>query len=93
MPLTRSIPPSRGVTPTVLPAVRVASVLHRGRYEGLPASEAALERWTRDAGLRVAGPVRTLYVQFGAEAELRVPARYLVERAADLVTELQLPVE
>ena len=68
------------------------SVLHRGRYEGLPAAEAALERWTRDAGLRAAGPVRTLYVQFGAEAELRVPPRYLVDRAADLVTELQLPV-
>ena len=73
VPLTRPIPPGGGVTPTVLPAVRVASVLHRGRYEGLPAAEAALERWTRDAGLRVAGPVRTLYVQFGAEAELRVP--------------------
>ena len=68
------------------------SVLHRGRYDGLAAAEASLMRWTREAGLRTAGPIRTLYVQFGAEAELRVPARYLVDRAADLVTELQLPV-
>ena len=92
VPLTRPIRPGGDVTTTVLPAVRVASVLHRGRYEGLAAAEASLVRWTREAGLRTAGPVRTLYVQFGAEAELRVPARYLVDRAADLVTELQLPV-
>ena len=92
VPLTRPIPPGGDVTTALLPAVRVASVLHRGRYEGLAATEAALAGWTRDAGLRTAGPVRTLYVQFGAEAELRVPARYLVDRAADLVTELQLPV-
>ena len=92
VPLTRPIPPGGEVTPAVLPAVRVASVLHRGRYEGLAAAEASLAGWTRDAGLATAGPVRTLYVQFGAEAELRVPARYLVDSAADLVTELQLPV-
>ena len=92
VPLTRPIPPGAGVTSAVLPAVRVASVLHRGRYEGLAAAEASLASWTREAGLRTAGPARTLYVQFGAEAELRVPARYLVDRAADLVTELQLPV-
>jgi hypothetical protein len=67
-------------------------VIHRGAYEGLPAAEAALRRWATGAGLRGAGPLRTLYVQFGAEAELRVPRRYLVERTADLVTELQLPV-
>jgi DNA-binding transcriptional MerR regulator len=92
VPLIRPIPPGGAVTPAVLPAVRVASILHRGRYEGLAAAEALLATWTREAGLTTAGPVRTLYVQFGAEAELRVPARYLVDRAADLVTELQLPV-
>jgi DNA-binding transcriptional MerR regulator len=92
VPLTRPIPAGGEVTPAVLPAVRVASVLHRGRYEGLASAEASLARWTREAGLRTVGPARTLYVQFGAEAELRVPARYLVDRAADLVTELQLPV-
>ena len=92
VPLTRPIPADGEVTAAVLPAVRVASVLHRGPYEGLPAAVASLAGWTHEAGLQTAGPVRTLYVQFGAEAELRVPARYLVDRAADLVTELQLPV-
>ena len=92
VPLTRPLPAGSGIATAVLPVVRVASVLHRGRYEGLADAEASLVRWTEAAGLGQAGPIRTLYVQFGAEAELRVPARYLVERAADLVTELQLPV-
>lgn len=39
------------------------------------------------------GPLRVLYLQFGAERELRVPPRYVVERSNDLVTELRLPVE
>jgi len=33
------------------------------------------------------------YLQFGAEADLRLPSAYLVERSADLVTELQVPIE
>ena len=32
------------------------------------------------------------YLQFGADAALRVPRAWLVDRAADLVTELQQPV-
>jgi hypothetical protein len=36
--------------------------------------------------------MRILYLQFGAEPELRVPRGYVVERDADFVTELQLPV-
>ncbi|CAN5287424.1 hypothetical protein BH23CHL9_BH23CHL9_14070 [soil metagenome] len=37
--------------------------------------------------------MRTLYLQFGAQPELRVPPGYVVERSDDFVTELQLPVE
>jgi hypothetical protein len=33
-----------------------------------------------------------LYLQFGGEPELELPADYLVDRSADFVTELQLPV-
>ena len=36
--------------------------------------------------------MRTLYLQFGAEPDLRLPAGYVVARSADFVTELQLPV-
>jgi hypothetical protein len=33
-----------------------------------------------------------LYLQFGADADLKLPRGWVVERAADLVTELQLPI-
>jgi hypothetical protein len=56
-------------------------------------TQAALGRWIGAAGLYPAGPTRVLYLQFGAEADLRLPAAYLVERSADLVTELQVPIE
>jgi hypothetical protein len=71
----------------------MASVLHRGSYAGLASARAALDRWIDAAGLTPAGPLRVLYLQFGAEPELRVPRAYLVERDADFVTELQQPVE
>ncbi len=54
--------------------------------------QAQLEGWVAAAGLAPSGTLRILYLQFGAEAELRVTAGYVVERAADFVTELQLPV-
>ncbi len=75
-----------------LPAVRVASVIHRGGYSGVAEARRALESWVAAAGLTSTGPMRTLYLQFGAEPELRVPPGYVVERAIDFVTELQLPV-
>jgi DNA-binding transcriptional MerR regulator len=93
VPVTRPVAARGAIEPVTLPAATVASLVHRGAYGALPAAEAALERWVRSAGYRRTGPLRILYLQFGAEAELRVPRRYLVERAADLVTELQLPVE
>lgn len=76
-----------------LPACRAASVIHRGPYDGVAHARRALEDWVAAAGLTTAGPMRTLYLQFGAEPELRVPRGYVVERDADFVTELQLPVE
>ena len=39
------------------------------------------------------GPLRTIYLQFGADADLRLPPGWMVERDADFVTELQQPVE
>lgn len=92
VPLTRAVPVSDGIATVTLPAIRAATLLHRGGYDGLDGAERTLRDWVTAAGLRPAGPIRTLYVQFGAEAELRVPRRYVVGRTSDLVTELQLPV-
>jgi hypothetical protein len=45
------------------------------------------------AGPATAGPMRTLYLQFGAEPELRLPPGWVVERDEQHVTELQQPIE
>ena len=92
VPVTGPVPTMARINVHVLPAVQAATVVHRGDYDGLGAARGGLERWVTAAGLRQVAPLRILYLQFGAEAELRVPPRYLVDRAADLVTELQLPV-
>ena len=75
-----------------LRAERAATVIHQGSYATLPGTRRALERWVEAAGFEPSGPLRVLYLQFGGEPELELPADYLVDRSADFVTELQLPV-
>lgn len=75
-----------------LAACRAATVIVRGPYELVREGRGALERWVEAAGLRPVGALRIIYLQFGAEPELRLPRGYVVERATDLVTEVQLPV-
>jgi effector-binding domain-containing protein len=92
VPVTGPIPASGPIGYRRLPACRAASVIHRGGYGGLGRARAALVRWVASAGLVPAGPLRILYLQFGAEPELRVPRAYVVDRDADFVTELQQPI-
>jgi DNA-binding transcriptional MerR regulator len=92
VPVTGPVPNSERIEYRRLAACRAASVIHAGSYDGLGAARRALERWVAQSGLRADGPMRILYLQFGAEPELRVPRGYVVERDADLLTELQLPV-
>jgi DNA-binding transcriptional MerR regulator len=92
VPVTGPVPATDRIDYRRLPACRVASVIHRGAYDGVAAARATLERWVSAAGLTSSGPMRTLYLAFGAEPELRVPPGWVVERDADFVTELQLPV-
>jgi DNA-binding transcriptional MerR regulator len=92
VPVTGPIPETERITYRRLPAVRAASVIHRGGYGGVAAARSALLRWVEASGLAPAGPMRTLYLQFGADASLRLPPEWVVERSEDLVTELQQPV-
>ena len=78
------------------PAGHARRVRHppRADYRRRRRRRATLARWVDAADLAPSGPMRTLYLQFGAEPELRLPPGWVVEpRRADLVTELQLPVE
>jgi DNA-binding transcriptional MerR regulator len=92
VPILRPIRPNERIASGRLPACHAATVIQRGPYDGIAAARRALEAWIAAAGLVAAGPLRIIYLQFGAEPELRVPRGYVVDSAADLVTELQLPV-
>ena len=92
VPVRGPLAPTDRVGYRRLPAARMATIIHRGSYGSLPATRATLERWVSAAGMAADGPLRILYLQFGAEPELGLPRDYLVDRDADFVTELQLPV-
>ena len=92
VPIRGPLPPHEPIVVTRLPAMRVASIIHRGPYAGLAAAGDALDAWIAASGWRPDGQRIVRYLQFGADAVLRVPTAWLVERSADLVTELQQPV-
>ncbi len=92
VPVTGPFPETEEISYQRLPAVRVASVIHRGPYESIAPTRRVLVDWVGAARLEIAGPMRTIYLAFGAEPELRVPPGYVVQRDEDFVTELQLPV-
>jgi DNA-binding transcriptional MerR regulator len=92
VPIRGSLAPAPPIAVTRLPALRVASIIHRGPYAGLAAAADTLDAWVAASGWGPSGPRVIRYLQFGADASLRVPRHWLVERSADLVTELQQPV-
>ena len=92
VPLSGSIVGTDRIRQDRLPACRAATVIRRGPYDQIAAARTELDRWIVDAGLRAEGPLRIVYLQFGAEPRLRLPAGYVVESAAQYVTELQQPV-
>lgn len=93
IPIIRRFEPHGRIGVRALPACRVASAIHRGSYDGLGRVQAALERWVGASGHAATGQLRILYLLFGAEPELRVPAAYLVQQSADFITELQLELD
>lgn len=92
VPVTGPIPSTDGIAYRRLPPARVASILHRGPYDGIAGARRTLERWAAAAAMTPDGPLRVLYLQFGAEPDLRLPAGYVVAHSKEFVTELQLPV-
>ena len=92
VPLTGPVAPRGRIGSRRLPAVRAVTIIQRGPYDRLASARRTLEEYLARTRLRGAGPLRVLYLQFGAEAELALPPGYVVERAADYLTELQLPL-
>jgi DNA-binding transcriptional MerR regulator len=84
--------PAAGLETRRLPSIRAATALHRGSYGTIDRTRRELDTWIDATGLSADSPSRIVYLQFGAESELRVPAPFLVDRSADLLTELQVPI-
>ena len=93
VPVSRPVPTTDSIECRRLPAIRAATIIVRGGYDRLGDGRTALEGWVGAAGLRAAGPLRIVYLQYGAAPDLRIPSGYVVLDAADYVTELQLPVD
>lgn len=92
VPIRRAVAATERIQTRRLPGCQAATLLHRGDYDTLPTAMATLRAWAAAAGYGPTGPMRTLYLQFGAEPELRLPRGWVVDRATEFVTELQLPV-
>jgi predicted transcriptional regulator YdeE len=84
LPLERRLRGNARVQVHELPgSARVASVVHQGRYDRIPAAYGALIAWAQAGGYRPAGPNREVYLQgYAPDSD---PSSY--------VTELQLPVQ
>lgn len=82
--LQQRVPEGGRVQVHELPAARVASVVHRGGYQGLTQAYEAVMGWLETNGYRVVGPNRELY--------LETPEPMKPENEAN-VTEIQFPVE
>lgn len=92
VPVSRGAAGMEGVR-AVEEVPRAQCIRFAGEYSQAPLLfDAALERMQR-AGTRIAGPVREVYLRFGAEQRgYRLPRRMLAERADEFRTELQIPV-
>jgi effector-binding domain-containing protein len=73
----------------------MACVVYTGDYDKTPEVLNALLMWLAVHDYRIAGPVREVYLRFGADnaESLRLPTAFLAEDPKLFVTELQLPVE
>ncbi len=92
VPVTGAVPATEEIEYRRLPAARMATVIHRGSYAGIARVRSSLDAWLQASGLSATGPMRTLYLQFGADPSLRLPAGWTVDRAEQFVTELQAPI-
>lgn len=78
-----------------LPAVPAAAcVVYAGSYDQWGDILRGLLGWLQARRLAPGGPIREVFLQFGVRDHegSRIPHAYLVEKPADLLTEMQIPV-
>lgn len=76
-----------------LPVENMACVVHTGSYAALYQAYNALLHWIEANHYRMLGPIREVYLRYGAELPFEIPSTYLEDDSNQFVTELQLAVQ
>lgn len=92
VPLTRPIPGTDRVSVRNIPSATMACVVYAGSYEKSAEVLHTLLVWIQTHHYTIAGPMREVYLRFGADEGLRLPEAFLTESPQLYVTELQLPI-
>jgi DNA-binding transcriptional MerR regulator len=94
VPLTYAIPENELIRVRQLPRLtNVACVVHVGEYADIYQAYNALLAWIGANGYRMMGPIREVYLRYGADSlNFELPSTYLANDKHEYVTELQLSV-
>ncbi len=95
VPSQYSIPDGDVIRVRQMPRMsNVACVVHTGGYSSLYQAYNALLDWIEANDYRMTGPIREVYLRFGADGlGFDLPSTYLADDSKQYVTELQLSVE
>ena len=94
VPVTRRIPDAADLrVRDVDGCATMACVIYRGGYEQMGEVLQTLLAWTERHRMQIAGPLREVYLRFGADQQgYRLPSAFLARSERELVTEVQLPL-
>lgn len=95
VPINRPLPETDRIRTRILKAEpSMACVVYQGSYDRGTAGWAALSAWIERHGLILTGPLREVYLRFGAHnpQALGIASGYLAADSLEYVTELQAPV-
>jgi DNA-binding transcriptional MerR regulator len=94
VPIKFAIPGSESIRVRELPGLaQAACVVHTGHYGTLYQAYNALLGWIEANDFRMAGPMREVYLRYGADGlGFDLPPTYVAAEADEYVTELQLAV-
>ncbi len=95
VPIRFAIPENESVHVRELAGLDCAAcVTHSGAYGTLYQAYNALLRWIEANHYHMAGPIREVYIRYGADdLGFNLPQTYVAGKSQDYITELQLPVE
>ena len=94
VPLSRAFQPNAGIrVRTIRGADHAACSVYTGAYDQTASAISAIRQWAQRHGARISGPLREVYLRFGADQKnYRLPKHWIAEAQSDFVTEIQAPI-